>query len=772
MKNYTICFDDFRQNQLNYRESILTLANTYIGMRGIEDELPVGSIPGCYIAGLFDKSECLVSEIVNFPSLLPIYLIINNEKISSETCEIVDYHRELNMKNNMVLRDATYKTKQNKLLRIKSRRFLSFYDLNCGAICLKINPLNFSGKLKIITEYDSSCYSREGIYFYDERVKHYNTLKINNQHEDNFYTRLQLRDSRILVDISSFITCLGTKIKRHSRKIYGERVIESLDIDVIKNEEVLLYKYFVVTDSREINKDHLKDICITKLERMKTNGFDEESSRSTSILNLKWQKSNVVIEGDEECDLALRFNIYKLITLGNENTFRFAIGAKGLSTGHYGGHYFWDTEVYLLWFYLNTNPAVAKNLLKFRYSTLERAKIRAKEMGFKGCLWAWESDDKGEEGIRQTVKEDGVILRRHILDQYHIVSDIAFVCFKYLNQTEDEYFFRVYLTPLIVEGMRFWMSYFLNTNNKDSNRYEIKNVMGPDEYHPNVNNNYYTNFLTKYIFKAFFEYYDSADEKQRYDINIINRLSEEECDQLRHIGKKIYVPEIKNNVIEQFDGYFNLRDLKIRTYAGKGLPAYPDESVGKGLPDTEHQDALQEDASSTQLIKQADVVLVICQDPLSFSFDIIRDTFDYYLDRTLQYSSLSPGTYALAGALAKRIDHAYRFFKICMNMDLKDIKQETHTGLHTACHGSVYQSVIQGFAGVRAEKEFLYIDPCLPRDWKSIEFLIIYRGIQSKIKVEEKKIFVSVLSKGRFNIKYNDSMHRCSDDMDMICFEK
>lgn len=444
-----------------------------------------------------------MAEIVNFPEFQRIYVVVENEIVSAENCEVIEYSRELDMKYGSVNRHVIFRTKTNKIIRIDSSRFLSFYDLNCGGISFKVTALNFSGEIKIGTEYNASLLSREGCYMYEEKVKHFNTIKINDQFEDNFYSRVKLRDNGEFIDFATFLTCEGVQIKNRSRRIFGENARELITLDAIQNIEIDVYKYFVVEDSRAINKDLLRDICINKLERMKSNGFDEELKRSIEILKIKWDKSNVIINGDNESDLALRFNIYNLMILGNENTSSFAIGAKGLSTEHYGGHYFWDTEAYLLPFYINTAPAIAKNLLKFRYNTLNKAKERAKEQGFEGCLWPWQSDSDGEEGIRQTVLKNGVVIRRDILDQYHIISDVAYACLKYLYKTKDEYFFRKYLSPIIVEGMRFWKSFILKNNEENILKYEIKNVMGPDEYHSKVNNNYYTNYLTRFIFKAF-----------------------------------------------------------------------------------------------------------------------------------------------------------------------------------------------------------------------------------------------------------------------------
>lgn len=760
MENFNITYDTYNREQLNYRESILTLGNTYMGIRGVEDELPDHSMPGFYIAGLFNKSECLIPEIVNFPSFMPMYMLIDGEKLCADTADLLDYCRQLNMKDGAVERSITYKSKKGKSVTIESKRFLSFYDRNCGAICFKVRSNNFSGSVELNTEYDGSLLSREGSYLYEEKVKHYSTVSMNDQFEEDFYTRLRLRDTGYLVDIASYTGCTESLLQGKSRKLFGERVIESFKFEISQNQEITFYKYFAVVDSRDIKESSLKEVCFTKLNRMKANGFKDELKRSVEILASKWDKSNVVIEGDAESDRALRFNIYNLIALGSEDTSRFAIGAKGLSTEHYGGHYFWDTEAYLIPFYVNTAPAVARNLLKFRYNNLEKAKLRAREQGFCGCLWPWQSTDDGEEGIRQTVKENGVVVRRHILDQYHIVSDVAFACFKYYYRTKDEYFFRTCLSTLVVEAMRFWKSFIYKCNAATAKEFHLRQVMGPDEYHTSLDDNFYTNYMTKFIFKAFFEYYYEADEKQQFDIREKNKITLDELLELKLIGEKIYLPDTVDGVIEQFAGYFKLRDLIIDKFTEKGLPIYPDPQVGLGLPDAERQDALQQDATTTQLIKQADVLMAICQNPSDFDYSTQKKSFLYYLKRTLQYSSLSPGTYALAAAMAGEIEEGHKLFKLAVNMDLQDIKNETETGLHTACHGGAYLSVVEGFAGVRGEKDYLNVEPALPKGWKSIKFKLNYNGMLLDIKVEPSMVSISSEDIGCINIRFNSKVER------------
>ena len=768
VKNYKITTKSFDPEKLNFNESIFTISNSYMGLRGIEDECPVGSYAGFFIAGLFDKSESLVPEIVNFPNIVALWFEVDNERFSPDTSHILKYNRELDMYAGTLSRSVVFENVSGKQILVESRRFLSFYDKNCGAINVRVTPLNFSGVVQLVTYFDGSILSSAGSYLYSEKVKHYNLININDQFEQQFASKIKLRDSGITVNFTSLVSSTNRLCQKHRREIYGERVVERIEFDLEQGQMCEINKFFCVCDSRLIKENKLDDVCNAKIDRMKLSGFEDELQKSIAILSQKWQIADVKIQGKDDDDLKLRFNIYQLIGLGSEDSCDFAIGAKGLSTEQYGGHYFWDTETYLLPFYLFANPCVAKNLLKFRYKTLPQAKERASSQGFDGCLWPWQSTADGQEGIRNTVTEDGVIKRREILDQYHIVSDVAFACFRYKQISGDEKFFSELLSSIMVESLRFWRSFIFKQNHRQAAQYHLKNVMGPDEYHPCVDDNYYTNYLTRWVFCAFLAYLKECTAKVRYDIMMRNDLCANDLADFEEIAAKIYLPQNRNGLIEQFDGFFKLSDQNVTMYDHNGLPRYPDQSVGVNLPDAERQDAIQKHAATTQLTKQADVVLLFAVLSNEFDCEIISQAFDYYLSRSLHFSSLSPGTYAVAGAICGRTEDAYNAFKLAVAMDLNDIKAETKTGLHTACHGASYMAVVIGFAGIRPFNEYLEICPKLPAEWDSVQCNVNYRGALIGVKVSKASTSVRLMNNSEVKVKYGNKIYELSGNTEIL----
>ncbi|AKJ64605.1 glycoside hydrolase family 65 protein [Kiritimatiella glycovorans] len=743
MSEWTVNAGGYDPDAAAFRASLFTLSNTRMGLRGAEDEGAAEANPGLYIAGLFDRSEALAPEIVTFPDPLTLRLACGDTRFGPHTCTVHDYRRELDMRGGLLRRSCILKSPDGVRVALESRRFLSFDDPRAAAAELTFTFENYSGPVRVETVFDAYLPSREGGYRYDEQIRHFNLVGFNDPYEEDFHARLALRDRGTHVEFATFLGA-ETPVLRRERKIFCEKVAESVELDVTAGRPATVVKYAVVDDARRKDPELLAEDADLVLARMKHAGFDGELARSASALGQKWASADVTIEGDEDAQRLIRYNIFQLLGLGAEDRDDFSIGAKGLSTEHYGGHYFWDTEIFLLPFYLNTAPAVARNILSFRARTLDAACRRAREQGFEGCLWPWQSDELGNEGIRQIVTDDGRALRRDILDQRHIVSDVAWACFRYAEQTGDEAFLRTRLMPLIVESLRFWKSFLSRRQGPDAGAYHIRNVMGPDEYHTGVDDNFHTNFLTKRVFERFFSWWDGAPPKHRDEVRDASGLGDDELDTFRDIASGLHVPRAKDGVIEQFAGYFNLEDLPLKEYSEAGLPRYPDPSVGRGLPDAERQDALQAHATRTRLIKQADAILPMLLEPDAFDGDTVRATFDYYDLRTLQFSSLSPGVCAAVAVRAGRLKRAKALFRLGAAMDLEDIKEETAGGLHTACHGGAYSGVVQGFAGARVTPDGLQIDPRLPEGWKAVAFTLRVRGAEIVVRCAPEEVRVRV----------------------------
>jgi kojibiose phosphorylase len=626
---------------------------------------------------------------------------------------------------------------------------------------IEITPLNYSGQISVVTELDGSTTNAFGSYFPDEKIKHYYLCQINDNFEPQSFMKVKTRDRGQAIGFLTFVE-VGVKNFRRIKKVIGEKLTEEIKLSVKKGKSVEFVKYITVADSRDYPEDKLRFVLEPVLTRACKKGFDTLLRENNAAWEKAWQQADVCVQtaGDnDKLNSQIRFNIYQLLTNGSEKRADHGIGIKGFTGEMYRGHYFWDTEMYMFPFFLYNFPKIARNLLIFRHSTLPKARENARNRGYKGSLFVWESDNLGNEGINPDInRETGFKRRRETLDQLHINLDVFYALFSYFRATEDTEFMIKYGAEMLIENLRFWTS-FLKYNSKIG-RYETINIMGPDEYHANLNNNYYTNYLLGFIIRQSLAFLNVLRTKRPAVCkNITKKLkvAPAELTKWNDLNGKIYLPAPKDGVLEQFSGYFNLRDYKIDRYNEFGIPIInelehlKDPSHPKYTPTlTHYHEALVKFARTATLIKQADTILLFNLFPHEFSEDTKRKTLAYYEPRTLHYSSLSPGVYALAAARLGMDKLAAKHWHLSLIMDLEDVKHESAKALHTPTSGEVYSILTAGFAGLSPNGDALELDPHLPKGWKSIKFNYTWKGCNLSFTVTPKQ--VTVKSTGRRTI--------------------
>ncbi|OQY09159.1 MAG: hypothetical protein B6I29_03995 [Marinitoga sp. 4572_148] len=405
-----------------------------------------------------------------------------------------------------------------------------------------------------------------------------------------------------------------------------------------------------------------------EIKKARTLGFDKLFEEHKEEYDKLWKIADIKIEGDKKADKALRYNIFSLLSLANPEDNFVSIGAKGLHGEGYKGHVFWDTEIYMLPFYIYEYPEAAKAFLMYRYNTLKKARENAMKNGYKGAQYPWESADTGEE---ETPKwgEDyyGNKVRIWTGDiEYHITADIAFAIREYLRATDDWNFFLNYGAEMFFETARFWVS--RAEYNKAKDRYEINEVIGPDEFHEHVNNNFYTNYLAKWNILQALKYVrflkENYNEQYRKIVEKIN-LNQDELKKWEIVANKLFIPWNKeSHLIEQFEGYFKLKDRTISEYDEKNMPKWPKNVDLSKLNDY-------------QLIKQADVLMLMHLLPEDFDFKTKKINFEYYEKRTMHKSSLSPSMYAIMGLAIGDHSKAYEYFMRTALVDLENNQGNT-----------------------------------------------------------------------------------------------
>ena len=392
----------------------------------------------------------------------------------------------------------------------------------------------------------------------------------------------------------------------------------------------------------------------------------------------RWRCSDVEVGGDAAAQRALRFAVYQLNSAANPADEHVSIGARALTGKDYHGHVFWDTEIYLLPFYILIWPEAARALLMYRFHTLDAARAKSAAMGCRGALYAWESADTGAE----TTPEQIVGPDRGIIDvvcgkeEQHISADIAYAVWQYWQATGDEAFLRDAGAEILLETARFWVS---RAQPEADGYCHIRDVMGPDEYHEHIDDSAFTNVMARWNIRRSLEV--AALLRDRWPeswTGLSSRLGLDaaELSQWQNTADRMATGfDTRTGLFEQFAGYFTLEDINLADYAGRSVPM--DVVLGR------------QRIQRSQVIKQADVVALLGLLPEEFAGDSGQANFHYYERRCGHGSSLSPAMHALVAARLGYSELALRYFQQSAAIDLTDTHVAIGGGIHIAALGGV-----------------------------------------------------------------------------------
>jgi trehalose/maltose hydrolase-like predicted phosphorylase len=437
----------------------------------------------------------------------------------------------------------------------------------------------------------------------------------------------------------------------------------------------------------------------------------------------RWRASEIIIEGDEESQRALRFAVYHLTSAANPEDTRVSIGARALTGDAYIGHVFWDTEIYLLPFYTAVWPEVARALLMYRFHTLPGARAKAARFGFKGALYAWESADTGAETTPDSVVgPDGALVP--ILTgtmEHHISADISYAVWQYWRVTGDDDFFVSAGAEILLETARFWASRAVAE--LDGKRH-IRHVIGPDEYHEDVDDNAFTNVMARWNIARALEALEVLHVRwPDHAASLRKKLAlddEEVADWRDAIARIVTGLDSATGIYEQFAGFHGLDRIDLSTYANRTVPI--DVVIGREL------------TQRSQVVKQADVVALIALLPEEFPGAMAEANFRHYEPCCGHGSSLSAGMHALVAARLSDAEMALRYLRETAATDL-DLDPNSAGGVRIAGLGALWQATILGFAGLDLRGDTLGIDPRLPPQWSRLSFRVYWRGRSLAISI-------------------------------------
>ena len=452
----------------------------------------------------------------------------------------------------------------------------------------------------------------------------------------------------------------------------------------------------------------------------------------------RWRCSDVEVTGDLAAQRALRFAAYHLNSAANPADERVSVGARALTGEDYHGHVFWDTEVYLLPFYILTWPEAARALLMYRFHTLDGARTKAARMGWRGAMYAWESADTGMEATPEHV----IGPDRRVVDvlcgtqEQHITADVAYAVWQYWQATLDEVFLLDAGAEILLETGRFWAS---RAQPEADGHGHIRGVIGPDEYHETIDDNAFTNVMARWTIRRALE--TAALLRSRWPdawARLSSRLglNEAEFAQWRHAAETMATGLDPNtSLFEQFAGYFALEPIDLTQYDGRSVPI--DVVLGR------------ERTQRSQVVKQADVVALLGLLPGEFPGAAGRANFRYYEPRCGHGSSLSRAMHGLVAARLGETEVALRYFQQTAAIDLADTHVAIAGGVHIAALGGIWMIAVLGFAGLSLKADAVGLNPQLPTGWHSLGFRVQWRGRCIAIRIDQRKhLLEAVLEAG------------------------
>lgn len=711
------------------RDAVFTLGNGYLGCRGFFDEEQEGAVEtlgGIYMAGIYGAGalkawEGFHRELVNTPNFLWSHIVIDGETLLQRPERVSSYKRVLDMRRGVLLRTFVWTGKKGNRVKVSFERFVSMADIHHAGQRITIEALSGPARITLSAGIDGGVTQHNMVTTLPLPIQPgRRQLQVLETGEDTIAARVFTRDDGETIHEGQNIAFSVSGGRQGAIRDVSDavRTATAIGVSLAKGGRLAFEKVVGVFTTRD-GKDPAAMLADAMAQ---SGGYGELLVRHEAKWSELWDSADVVIEGNDEDQRAVRYNIFQLLQGAPRHDSRVSLGARGLSGEMHEGSVFWDNEIFKLPFFTLVLPEATRSMLTYRYHTLPAARKHARDLWFDGAMYAWKA---GPDGLEET--EVGVGAYYAI----HIVADIAYAIRQYWEMTGDDDFLFDYGAEILIETARFWVSRM--QFDRELGRYVIRAVRGPNEYDTIVHNNAYTNAMAGQNLKSALE--AAALMRKRYPakwkaLAAKCSFSPQEERKWKGIHEKIYIPSTKNGLILEDDAYLQRVpfDFKRGKVDGRRV-------VDWALP--------LEAMPLYQITKQSDVVTLVNLLHNRFSVAQARKAYDFYEPRTVHDSSLSFAPYAILAARLGRTGEAYRYFRECAYLDINDTQLNSISGIHFANLGGTWQTVVFGFGGVMASIDGgLAFKPHLPAEWKSLSFKLHYRGRVLDVSIRDGRAFV------------------------------
>lgn len=715
---WTVVESRFVPSEAKAYEGVFTLGSGYLHVRGsLEEHLAdepqnleyvrraanvtserfrdVAAQWGTYVPGVFAPHPSLNNEMVNLPWPIGIAPIVDGERLDVARCAILAYRRELSLRDATLRRTLVWRTAGGAEVEVTFERFVSAVRPH---LVVQRMLLRSDRPCEVVVEaaIDADVRTNGHDHFVDVRA----TVG-----DDGAMHCAIATDGgdRVSIDGAAWIESTDGVRRFRAREGRAPRAcVASVRAAAAPGAQLVAHKRTCFTTSRDASpidsRESLDDAC--------SQSFESLHAEHAAEWDRRWSSCDVEIDGDSTAQKAARLAIFHLLRCRVPDD-RVAIDAKGYAGEAYWGRYFWDTEMYLLPFFLYTQPAKARTLVDFRVRTLDGARRNATRYGYRGARYAWESDHRGDECCPNWQYAD---------HEVHVTADVAYGIAHRAAAVDggrvDEG-----AATVLVETARYWMERITFDDRAALSRPRLLGVMGPDEYKPITNDNAYTNRLVAFAFDAAARHgaIAGADDAERATWSRVAR-------ELR-----ILRDSRDHSLVLQCEGFDEFADPEF-------------ERLWVDRSRTFAAQVAQERIYRSKCLKQADVLMLMALFPSEFSDAEVRRAWDYYLPYTTHDSSLSPGAHCLVSCRLGLDDDAWRWWTRGSRLDLPRSDGGEHgaaEGIHIAAAGATWQMLVFGFAGCSSalQANELTLSPRLPRAWTRLAFPLVWSGQRVRVEI-------------------------------------
>lgn len=715
------------------------IGNGYMGYRGVLEEYGKDQLAAVTLAGVYDRSGDKWREPVNAPNGLYTVIICDGIKLSVLETEPLEHTQSLDLRSAIHRRETMFDIRGGGRVTLTAERFVSMNQLHLLAARWTLH-CTVDCRIGIMTGIDGAIWDINGPHLSEQQSSSAGGVLLSTA------VTGELGQQVAVAELIAFGTAEQAKRVDAVIELDGGTALRHISIEAKAGETYTWCKYAAVFTGLDGEGDPEEDgpdeRAVQTVQEAAATGYGGLLEAHRRKWAERWSRSDCVIEGDDEAQFALRFSMYQLLIIAPTLSEKVSIPARGLSGQVYKGAVFWDTEMFMLPFFLHSDPEIARNLMMYRIHTLDGARRKAEEYGYLGAFYAWESQDSGDDACTLFNVNDvftGRPMRTYFRDkQIHISADVVHGLWQYVTFTGDDSILADGGAEVIWECARFFYSYAYY--NPVKQRYELLDVTGPDEYHERVNNNAFTSAMVQETLKIALQ---TAERLQDKYPAMYNGLAESYTDgpfldEFTDMLAQLYVPQPDPNtlVIEQFGRYLQLEDVSLAELKARVI--HPNEYFGGG-------NGL---ATTTRILKQADVVLMLYLFKGQFSKDVKQVNWEFYEPRTEHGSSLSACIYALVAADIGLPDWGYPYFMRTATVDLTgESKQYVGDlyigGTHPAANGGAWMAVVLGFAGLQYDGESAILNPSLPQAWESVELPVVLRGGSFRLRISREEITVT-----------------------------